>query len=60
LCNNISRYIVFYFQKIFPFLIISGKKSIVKLVGMNKTSVSNRKESTELGDVKDHDVRDKI
>jgi len=41
----------FTLKKIFPFLIISGKKSIVKLLGMNKTLVSDGKESTELEDV---------
>jgi hypothetical protein len=51
LYNIISRYNVIYFKKIFPFLIISGKKSTVKLAFMNKTSVSDGKESTELEDV---------
>ena len=60
MCDIVSRYTVFELQKIFPFLIIAGKNSIVKLVGMNKTLVSDGKENTELEDVWDHDVRDNI
>ena len=51
MCDIVSRYTVFELQKIFPFLIIAGKNSIVKPVGMNKTLVSDGKENTELEDV---------